>query len=188
MKMSVKLKFPVYVRAIAFVMLFAMFHYIAGYRLMYSLGILYAKEQANDCMNGKNDDTKKFTFSISDYNSIQWSEQDKEFSLNNQMYDVKSIQKSGNSYVIMAYSDDFETEMITAFNDFQKELFHPDQSSKGAKSAEDIMSSFQKDYTSVSGFTINIFALKGFLLPGFVHQDGHSPQVCDNIWHPPSVC
>ena len=159
--MPVKSRFPVYVRAIAFVLLFAMFHYIAGYRLMCSLGILYAKDEAQKSMAVKNDNLKKFTFSVSEYNSITWNEKDKEFSLNNEMYDVKSIQKSGIQYILTVYSDNDETKLLAAFHDLEKELFHPDQSSKGAKSVEDLMSSFQKECTPASEFKINIFIVRG---------------------------
>jgi hypothetical protein len=181
-----KSKFPIYVRAMAIIMLIAMFHYVAGYRLMYSLGILYTKEEAKECANEKNDNIKKITLSVSDYNSLQWSEENKEFSLNHQMYDVVSIQKSGNSYNITAYADDPETELITAFHNFEKELFHPDQSTNGTKSAEDVMSSFQKDYTAMCEFKISIFST-GLAQLFAKHQGWHSLQVPDNIWHPPLI-
>jgi len=186
-KMSVKSRFPVYVRAIAIVMLFAMFHYVAGYRLMYSLGILYAKEQAKGCMNEKDNNIKKITFSASEYASLKWSEEHKEFSFHNEMYDVKGLQKSGNNYIITAYSDDFETECVTAFHNFETELFHPDQSSKGTKSAEDVMSSFQKEYTTPSEFKIKIFASTALLQPTIAVKQ-HLLQIPDNIWHPPASC
>jgi len=177
----------VYVRVMAMVLLFAMVHYVAGYRLMYSLGILYTKEQAKECMTEKNDNIKKITFSTSDYNSLKWTEENKEFSFNNQMYDVVSIQKLGTCYVLTVYADDPETELITAFHNFEKEIFHPDQSNKGTKSAEDIMSSFQKECTAISGWKINIFTV-GLLQPTLVVPQQYSLQFSDSIWHPPSIC
>lgn len=180
-----KSRFPIYIRATAIIMLFAMFHYVAGYRLMYSLGILYTKEQAKECMTEKNSNIKKFTFSASDYNSLKWTEKNKEFSFNNQMYDVVNIQKSGSGYILTVYADNPETEMITAFQNFEKELFHPDQSNKGTKSAEDIISAFQKDFTPISEFKMHVFTFSGLLLPSVAARQ-HPLQVSDNIWHPPA--
>jgi hypothetical protein len=182
--MSVKSRYSVHIRAVAIVMLFAMFHYVAGYRIMYSLGIIYTKDQAKECMVEKSN-IKKIALSASDYNSLKWTEENKEFSFNNQMYDLVSIQKSGNTYSINAYVDDPETELVTAFHHFESELFHPDQSNKGAKSAEDIMSAFQKDFTPPSEFKINLFAFTGLFEPIVAIQQ-HPLQISNSIWHPPT--
>ena len=185
--MSVKSGFPVHVRGIAAVLLFAMFHYVAGYRLLYSLGILYTKDEAKQCM--VNESTlKKITLPIADYNSLKWSEENKEFSFNNEMYDVVSIQKTGDTYNITAYLDDPETELVTAFHHFESELFHPDQTNKSAKSAEDIMASFQKDFTPTSEFKIDILAHTGLVYNVIAVQQQHPLDVSDNIWHPPTNC
>jgi hypothetical protein len=182
--MKAKPRYTIYVRTIAFIMLIAMFHYVAGYRLMYSLGILYAKEQAKECMAEKND-IQKLTLSAADYNSLKWTEDDREFSFNNEMYDVTSIQKTADTYIITVYADDKETGWVSSFHNFEKEIFHPDQSNKGAKSAEDVMSSFQKEYTTVSKFKITVFATTGQFSPSEGVQQ-HPLQVSDNIWHPPT--
>lgn len=184
--MSVKPRYSVYVRAIAFIMLFAIFHYVAGYRFMYSLGILYAKEQAKECMVEKNNSLQKLTLSAADYNSLKWTEDTKEFTLNNEMYDVTSIQKIGDSYIVTVYTDDKETGWVSSFHNFEKEIFHSDQSNKGAKSAEDVMSSFQKEFTTVSEFKINIFAT--WLLQPIFDAQQHPQQIPNNIWHPPVNC
>ncbi len=187
MKMQVKSGFSIYVRAIAFVMLIAMFHYVAGYRLMYSLGILYSKEEAKECMAEKNSNIQKLTLSTSEYKSLQWSEENKEFSLNNEMYDVKSIQKSGDTYIITVYTDDKETDWVTSFHTFEKELFHPDQSAKGTKSAEDVLSSFQKDFTPQTELKIHNVAFTRLFQP-IVAVYQHPLQVTHTIWHPPVNC
>ena len=172
------------VRAIAFIMLLAMFHYVAGYRLMYSLGILYAKDEAKVCMT-ENTNIKKINFSTADYNSLKWNEKNKEFSYNNQMYDLVNIMKSGTIYCISVYADDPETELVATFHHFEKQLFHPDQTNKSTKSAEDIMSAFQKDFTPASEFKIYIFSLNRLLQPQVVFQQPPL-QASDNIWHPPA--
>lgn len=182
--MSVKSRYSVYVRVMAIFMLFAMFHYMAGYRIMYTLGILYTKEEAKAVVDSKSN-IKKITLSASDYSSLKWTEENKEFSFNNQMYDVAGIEKMGSTYKITAYADDPETEMVTAFHHFENELFHPDQSNKSAKSAEDIMSAFQKDCTPASEFKINIFALTRLFQPAIVVQQ-HPLKISDSIWHPPT--
>lgn len=182
-----KSRVPVYVRATAVVMLFAMFHYMVGYRLIYSLGIIYAKEEAKECMVEKNTGTQKLTLSASDYNSLKWTEKGKEFSFNNEMYDVVNIQKSGDNYSITVYTDKTETGWVASFHNYEKELFHPDQTTKGTKSAEDIMSSFQKDYTPATEFNIPIFFSAGLIQPAIAVQQ-HPLQVPNTIWHPPTIC
>ncbi len=184
--MRVKLGFSTYIRAIAVVLLFAMFHYVAGYRLFYSLGIIYSKVQAKECMAEKTD-IKKMTLSISDYNSLKWNQKNKEFSFHNQMYDIVALQKTGNNYIIAVYADSPETKLVAALHQYENELFHPDKSNKGTKSAEDIMSSFQKEYISTTDFKIDLFALNK-LLPSPTDVKQHHLQIPDNIWHPPLCC
>jgi hypothetical protein len=176
-----------YIRTVAFTMLFAMVHYMVGYRLIYSLGILYAKEDAKECMVEKNNNVQKLTLSSAKYNSLKWTESKKEFSFNNEMYDVSSIQKSGDNYVITVYCDDNETGWVTSLCTYEKELFQPDKSAKGTKSAEDVMSSFQKNCTPVSEFKVHIFASIVHIQPILAVQQ-HPQQVPDNIWHPPVNC
>jgi hypothetical protein len=182
-----KSRFPIYVRATAMVMLFAMFHYMMGYRLMYSLGILYAKEEAKECMVEKNNNIAKLTLSASDYNSLKWTEDNKEFSFNNEMYDVVSIQKTGNTYVINVYQDNKETQWAGSYHNFEKQIYHADQSSKGNKSAEEIMSAFQKEFTPVSEFTIHNSESTLVKIPVVAFMQ-HSLLLTDNIFHPPLSC
>lgn len=182
-----KSRFPIYVRAIAIVMLLAMFHYMVGYRLMYSLGILYAKNEAKECMANKTIGTKRLALSPTDYNSLKWTEKGQEFSFNNEMYDVVGIQKCGDIYTITAYTDNPETELVTAFHNFESELFHPDQTAKGTKSAENILASFQKDFTPASEFRIHIFPSTGLLKPSISIQE-YSINAPNSIWHPPAIC
>jgi len=184
--MPVKSAFPVYIRTIAIVLLFAMFHYVAGYRLLYSLGLIYTKNEAKECIIDKRD-IQQLIIPASEYNSLKWTEKNREFSFHKQMYDIVSIQKVGGNYVITAYADNPETKLVATFHHFENELFHPDKSNKGAKSAEDIMSSFQKEYVSITDFKIHLFALnKQFGFAGDVKQ--HHLQIPDNIWHPPLSC
>lgn len=164
-----------------------MVHYMAGYRLMYSLGILYAKDEAQKCMVEKNSHIQKLTLSASDYDALKWTEKNKEFTLDNQMYDVRSIQKSGDNYIITVYSDNVETGWIASLHNYEKELFQPDKSTKGTKSAEDIMSSFQKEYTPASEFNLHIFSSTGHIQP-IVAVQQQPLQISDNIWHPPTNC
>ena len=183
--MSTKPWLQVCFRAIAFVMLIAMFHYVAGYRLMYSLGILFAKQEAKECMVEKKAETQKITLTASEYQSLQWTEDNKEFSLNNEMYDVVSIQKSGDSYIINVYSDDKETQWTANYHDFEKQIYHSDQSSKSNKSAEEVMSSFQKEFTPPSQFVISNLQFTVIKTPAVAFEQ-HSLSLPDNIFHPPT--
>lgn len=164
-----------------------MFHYVAGYRLMYSLGIIYSKEQAKECMLDKKATTQKLTLSAADYNLLKWTEDNKELTLNNEMYDVANIQKSGDNYILTVYIDDKETQWTANYHDFEKQIYHSDQSSKNNKSAEEVMSAFQKEFTPVAEFKIDLFNTSGLQLPSTVAMQ-HSLSLPDNIFHPPSNC
>jgi hypothetical protein len=170
----------------AVILLFAMVHYVAGYRLIYSLGILYAKEQAKECVAEKNANVKTLAFSTADYNSLKWTEHNKEFSLNNEMYDVVSTQKTGDIYDITVYSDDNESGWMASLHNCEKELFHPDQSTQGTKSAESVMADFQKDYIPVSEFKSALLSFATGLYQPIYAAQQRSLQVPDNIWHPPT--
>jgi hypothetical protein len=183
--MSVKLTYPIAVRAIAFIMLFAMFHYVAGYRLLYSLGVIYTKNEAKECVVEKSN-IKKLILSESDYSSLKWTEENKEFSFHNEMYDALAIEKAGTSYIITAYADDPETEIVSAFHHFESELFHPDQTNKTSKSAEDVLSSFQKDCTSPSDFNMHLFASEGNNNLIIDARQKLPLKVFKAIWHPPT--
>jgi hypothetical protein len=184
--MSPKSTFPVYIRTIAFVMLVAVFHYVAGYRLMYSLGILFAKQEAKECMIEKKNQVSKLTLTASEFKSLTWTEDNKEFSFNNEMYDVTGIQKSGDNYIITIYMDDKETQWTSSYNDFEKQVYSTDQPSKSNKSAEEIMSAFQKEFTPVSAFKINSFASTNLRL-NTIANGQYSLSLPDNIFHPPSI-
>jgi hypothetical protein len=185
--MKVKSTYPAAIRALAFIMLFAMFHYVAGYRLLYSLGVIYTKNEAKECM-AENNNIKKLVLSVSDYNSLKWTEEHKEFSFHNEMYDVANVQKSGDYYIINVYTDDPETELISTLHHFESELFHPDQTNKTSKSAEDILSSFQKDCTPPSGLSIHLVALHGNTYSLINTRQKHPLEVFKTIWHPPTSC
>lgn len=185
--MPLKSTYPVAIRALAFIMLFAMFHYVAGYRLLYSLGITYTKNEAKECMV-ENNNIKKLILSVSDYNSLKWTEENKEFSFHHEMYDVESMKKSGDNYVINAYADDPETELISALHHFESDLFHPDQTNQTSKSAENILSSFQKDCTPPPGLIIHLVALHGNTYSLINARQKHPLEVFKTIWHPPTSC
>lgn len=185
--MPIKAKLSVHVRAIAVIMLFAMFHYMVGYRFVYSLGILYAKEQAKELIGKQSNKMKELDLTASDYNSLKWTEKGKEFCLNNEMYDVAAVEKYGDNYVFKVYCDNAETGWAASLHNYEKEVFYPDQNAKGTKSAEDVMSSFQKDYAPEAGFKMPLISITGIIhsLPAFQQP---SLKIPDPIWHPPYNC
>ncbi len=164
-----------------------MFHYVAGYRLMYSIGIFLAKQEAKECMVEKKDHVKKITLSASDYSSLKWTEDNKEFSFNNEMYDVSAIQKSGSNYIITVFVDDKETQWVTSYHDFEKQIYHADQSNKGTKSAEELSSAFQKEFAPEVQLTIDNSEFTVVKMPVVAIMQ-HTLSLPDNIFHPPSNC
>jgi len=185
--MRVKPRYSIVVRTIAMAMLFAMFHYMVGYRLIYSLGVLHAKEEAKESIGEKGNNIKTLTLTASEFDSLKWTEKGKEFVYNNDMYDMAGIQRSGDNYTITVFCDVDETNWVASLHNYEKEFFHPDQSAKGTKSAESIMSSFQKDFTPPTEFKVPFFSSKGPSQPIFAVQQ-HILKISTSIWHPPVNC
>lgn len=182
--MSVKSRFSVYVRAMAIVMLFAMFHYVAGYRLMYSLGILYAKQQAKECMTEKNSNIKKLTLSASDYNSLKWTEKNKEFSYNNDLYDVINIQKSLDKYIITVYYDKTETGWVASLHNVEKRIYSSPQHTNDKST--DIVNNIYKEYIPSESLIPSFYAQVLISIKAKCVLVSVSAKI-DDIWHPPAI-
>lgn len=171
-------------RAISVLLLFVMFHYVAGYRLLYGLNILLVKQNSKETIKSNRSNIEKLTLSLSEFNSLKWTEELKEFNYKNQLFDVVNIEKSGSCYVISVYHDINESSCQNAYHDVENELFHSDQSSKGAKPIEDVLSSLQKDCTPAVEFTFNIYS--GDMLSYHAVADRQPTlRLPCHVWHPP---
>jgi len=166
-------------------MLFAMVYYFAGYRLVYFLLTSDAKYAALTAIKSKGTKFEDININTAEYNKLIWTEGNKEFIYNGQLYDIVSLSKVDNNYIINAYCDKNETQWVKALHNFVKQLFPAN--GKNNKNIESILTAFQKEYLPLQKITFN---------PSYftcIKQYSHTmdvSSVCPDkgIWHPPSCC
>jgi hypothetical protein len=185
--MSVKLRFPIYIRAMAIVLLFAMFHYVAGYRLMYALGILYAKEEARECITEKSPGIKILMLTSSDYNSLKWTEKGKEFNFKGQLYDVAGMEQQNGSYKVTVYEDENERMAVNQLNESDKMLNSSASPVKELPAGICLLDLLQKEYRPQLRLSIKHIEDTPLIYISFSSDlPGNAPSVA--IWHPPAIC
>lgn len=174
-----------WIRVVTAAMLVTMVYYFAGYRLVYFMLMHGAKADAAFVMQSKVASLQTISFTAKEYNALQWTDKNKEFSWHEQLYDIASVSKSGNNYVLKVYADKNETMWAKALNNFVKEVFPATE--KSSKSAENLMSAFQKEYMPVEKLNLGMHA--PLLL---IYPLSDSKPVVENmnadIWHPPALC
>ena len=174
-----------WIRAVAVTLLIAMVYYFAGYRIVYSIVMHGAKEDAAFAIK-HHGTLGKLTISAAEYANLGWTEKNKEFTYNEQRYDLVSMQKSGDSVVLTVYNDKNETRWGKAMNDFVKELF-PSEKSKNTDPAEGFMSAFQKEYTPLEKIKIG-YAPETTKVFYDTERSSRIPLLISKpIWHPPAA-
>jgi len=166
-------------------MLVAFVYYFAGYRLVSYLLTMQAKYEAASVIH-EDSSLKTITLSASDFNSLQWTEEGKEFSYEGQLYDMSSLVKTDNGYMLKVYYDKKESHLTQAGSDFIKILF-PSDNNKESKDGEGLLSLFQKEYLSVDKLQLNSPA--GYRISNYSHTffiTGHN--FGSGVWHPPANC
>jgi hypothetical protein len=162
--------------------------YLGGIQLMYWLKMDGAKQKASLSIqnhNLKKADIKDFVLTSSQYNSLNWLEKNKEFTLNNQLYDIAGIEYSSNGIKITCYTDNEETELADAFGKFADRFFSTNQQSNGSEN--DLINKITKEYLPLpSIFSFAVFEKE---ITSIIKNDIHcSVSLPDNIWHPPATC
>lgn len=179
-------RIPIWIRTIAVTLVIAMVYYFAGYKLVYSFVMHNAKAEASFAIK-HNGSIVNMTLSDKEYANLGWTDKNKEFSLNGQLYDLVSITKSGNSYILQVYNDKNETRWAKAMNDFVKFLF-PDNHGKKPMHAEGLLSAFQKEYTPLQKVTV-VYTPETKNSSHIVNGDiCPSTLLIKPIWHPPASC
>src|SRR5579859_4035111 len=97
-------KVPIWVRTVAITLCIAMVYYFAGYRLVYSFVMHSAKAEASFAIQ-HNGAITTITLSDKEFANLNWTDKNKEFSTNGQLYDLVSITKSGNVHILQVYDD-----------------------------------------------------------------------------------
>ncbi len=179
-----KINFPLWMRSVAVTLLIAMLFYFAGYRLVYSIIIHGAKEDASFAISHKQALVKELELTASEYSLLKWTEKDKEFSFNDQLYDIVSIQQTDGKYIIQVYADKNETGWVNAMNTFIKGVFSTHQG-KGMDNAESLSSAFQKEYTPTGHMKLD--HVPETKTVQYSDTERHiSTQLKKPIWHPPA--
>ncbi len=162
--------------------------YLGGIQVMYWVKIDGAKKDASAFLNNnkfkKNSDTK-LLFTTAQYNSLGWSDNNKEFTYNCQLYDVSEIKYVAGGVEVQCYADNAETEVVNAFHNFIDHLLS--SQSRSGSSDNDMISKIIKEYVSIKitpipdSFCFNIipFASKAKL---------YTFSLPASIWHPPASC
>jgi hypothetical protein len=166
-------------------MLFAMVYYFAGYRLVYFLITSEAKYTASAIIKSKSTKLENLQLNTTEFSKLTWTEENKEFVYNGQLYDIVGLTKINNTYSIKAYCDKNETQWVKALHNFVKQLFPAN--GKNNRNVESILTAFQKEYLPLQktpGITPDVICIKQY------SQTQIIKSVCPDkgIWHPPSCC
>lgn len=177
---------PIWVRTIAITLCIAMVYYFAGYRLVYSFIMNNAKREAAFAIQ-HNGTITGMTLSAAEFNNLKWTDKNKEFLLNGQLFDLVSMEKTGNSYILKVYDDKNETRWAKTMHDFVKFLFPTDPSKKPIH-AEGMLSAFQKEYTPLQKVTVPYMPEMKNTCCCVNNETGDSTLLIKPIWHPPYCC
>jgi hypothetical protein len=181
-----KLSFPLWMRTIAVTLLTALIYYFAGYRLVYSLIIHSAKEDASFAISHKQALVKELQLTAAEYPMLKWTDKDKEFTFNDQLYDIVSIQQTDGKYVLHVYADKNETGWVNAMDSFIKGVFST-HSGKGMDNAESLTTAFQKEYAPTGH--VKVDHMPETKTVQYSDTERHtSTQLKKPIWHPPACC
>jgi hypothetical protein len=145
---------PIWIRTVALTMLLAMVYYFAGYRIVYFMLTKDAKTFASAEIKNKNTRKETLVLDKTEFASVKWTEENKEFSYNGQLFDIINISKTADKYTILAYADKNETQLVKALNDFVKQLFP--SNNKQNKNAESIVVALQNEYLPLNAIKILI--------------------------------
>jgi hypothetical protein len=162
--------------------------YLGGIQLMYWIRLDAAKYDAKAYVEkniSQNFNSQELLLTASQFNSLQWLENNKEFVLNGQRYDIIGITYTSQGVKVNCYSDKEETEIANAFEHFAERLFNAHQQSNSNDT--DIISKITKEYLPLKAATlqtrftnqISFVTAKKFPLL-------QSPV--SDIWHPPAIC
>jgi hypothetical protein len=156
--------------------------------MIYWAKIDSAKEQSFSLISSNKlatDETKVFLFNESQYNKLNWAEQDKEFTCNGQHYDIVNIKNVNGQIKVTCYSDNTETEIANAFNNLLQKFFSPVQQSKNTEN--NIAGKIYKEYLPIDYLMVPVLQNTSI---SFVsqHKDCISFSAIADIWHPPANC
>ena len=162
--------------------------YLGGIQLMYWVRIDTAKHQASTFIQNNKANTNntiEFILTPSEYNALNWSDRNKEFTIDGQRYDITGIEYLSNGIKITCYQDNPETEVVSAFQKFAERLFSSHQQS--GNSDNDVISKITKEYLPLKLVMAPQIYNRAVSL--VISEDIDSSLLFTaDIWHPPLSC
>jgi len=162
--------------------------YLSGMQLMYWVKIDNAKHDATVTIlrhSTKIIDTKYFTLTSSQYNSLNWLEKNKEFVLDGQRYDIATTEYSSTGVKISCYTDNEETEIANAFHQFANKLYSTNEQSNS--NGTDLLNKITKEYIPLGLLLLHPKYEKSS--PVLVEENAPTfSSLIADIWHPPANC
>jgi hypothetical protein len=169
------------------VLAFIFILYLGGMELLYSLRINAAKNQSESLIEKHKvplDNTVDFSFTSEQYNTLNWSERNKEFTYNGQHYDIVSIAFYTDEIKITCYDDSKETSLINEFTGFVKRMFS--QSAKTNNTGNDIANKICKEYLPNENLNPRFFFYVITTINANCVLVNQHALIAD-VWRPPSV-
>jgi hypothetical protein len=161
--------------------------YFCGVELLYSVKLNKVKSESAALITSHKvplDNSSLFSFTAGQYNQLNWSERNKEFTYKGNHYDIINLAFYTDEIVVTCYDDSKETSLADAFANYVKQMFTQQQ--KGDDRTNDVAGKICKEY----------FPNKGFAPTYYFHvvQTVNAPcvlvnqhaLVCD-VWRPPSI-
>jgi hypothetical protein len=174
-------------RATGFFLAFIFILYLGGIEVFYTLKVGVVKKQSAALISNHKiqlDNTVSFSFTPSQYQSLNWSERNKEFTYNEEHYDIVSIDFYSDEIKVVCFDDSNETGVVSEFTGFMKRMFSQSQSSDNSNN--DMASKICKEYLPNQ----NISQLFFFHVITTIQADcvlvNRHALVAD-IWRPPSL-
>jgi hypothetical protein len=108
------------IKSAAFLLLILLFFITAGYHFLFKIQIAEAKTEMKSRMLQISDDALvKMEFDATQLSSLDW-ENDSEFTLNGEMYDVVENHTENGKTTILCLPDGKETALVAAYQQVQK--------------------------------------------------------------------
>jgi hypothetical protein len=161
--------------------------YLGGMQVLYWVKISVHKQETATMIQHNNvakDKTAKFSFTSTEYNSIAWSERNKEFSFQGQRYDIIGIQYCSDEVIVTCYADKDETSLADAFSGFIKKMFAAPQ--HNSDSGNGMANSLCKEYMPSDPLLAFFYEQQLTSIKARCMLVNIAPYHA-NIWHPPTL-
>ncbi|HTA26728.1 MAG TPA: hypothetical protein VK809_02990 [Bacteroidia bacterium] len=121
--------------------------YLGGIQIMFWVKMSECKQEAQALVHGHKLSRRNiidFSFTPSEYSSLSWSEENKEFTYKGQRYDIIEMKYFSDEIIVNCYPDKDETDLVDAFSGFIKKMFSSPQ--HGSDNNNEIVSKIVKEY------------------------------------------